>query len=161
MAAASPYSTGTTTLSGAHVQKSTMLDYAATIHRTQCMMCDTSHAMFSSELTRSRAYTAAPLGRESNHLYGALQERERLDGLLDSVAAKHDTKLAAHAPSTSHRSSSAVTNPCSPAGSIPWKSQESRFSCPDDRWAAGATIVAPSVARAGTSDAGTSWSGRC
>ncbi|GAA5226055.1 MobF family relaxase [Paeniglutamicibacter antarcticus] len=87
---------GTTTLPGEYVRESTMLGYAATIHRTQGMTCDTTHAMLSSELTRSLAYVAASRGRESNHLYGALADGETLDGLLDSVAANHDTNLTAH-----------------------------------------------------------------
>lgn len=87
---------GTTTLPGAYVQASTMLGYASTIHRTQGMTCDTTHAMISSGLTRSLAYVAASRGRESNHLYGALEEGETLDGLLEAVAANHDTNLTAH-----------------------------------------------------------------
>lgn len=87
---------GSTTLPGAYVQESTMLGYASTIHRTQGMTCDTTHAMLSSGLTRSLAYVAASRGRESNHLYGALAEGETLDGLLEAVAANHDTNLTAH-----------------------------------------------------------------
>lgn len=87
---------GTTTLPESYVQENTMLGYAATIHRTQGMTCDTTHAMISSGLTRSLAYVAASRGRESNHLYGALEEGETLDGLLESVAANHDTNLTAH-----------------------------------------------------------------
>nr|AXV46671.1 conjugal transfer protein TraA, relaxase [Arthrobacter sp.] len=87
---------GSTTLPGAYVQESTMLGYASTIHRTQGMTCDTTHAMLSSGLTRSLAYVAASRGRESNHLYGALEEGETLDGLLEAVAANHDTNLTAH-----------------------------------------------------------------
>lgn len=87
---------GAITLPAAYVQQSTMLGYASTIHRTQGMTCDTTHAMISSGLTRSLAYVAASRGREANHLYGALEEGETLDGLLTSVAANHDTNLTAH-----------------------------------------------------------------
>ncbi|MGO2533421.1 MobF family relaxase [Arthrobacter rhombi] len=87
---------GATTLPGSYVQESTMLGYASTIHRTQGATCDTTHAMVSSGLTRSLAYVAASRGRESNHLYGALGEGETLDGLLETVAANHDTNLTAH-----------------------------------------------------------------
>ncbi|WP_417235521.1 MobF family relaxase [Arthrobacter sp.] len=87
---------GTTTLPESYVQESTMLGYASTIHRTQGMTCDTTHAMISSGLTRSLAYVAASRGRESNHLYGALEDGEILDGLLEAVAANHDTNLTAH-----------------------------------------------------------------
>ncbi|WP_417221392.1 AAA family ATPase, partial [Arthrobacter sp.] len=87
---------GATTLPGSYVQESTMLGYASTIHRTQGATCDTTHAMISSGLTRSLAYVAASRGRESNHLYGALENGETLDGLLEAVAANHDTNLTAH-----------------------------------------------------------------
>jgi hypothetical protein len=87
---------GTITLPAEYVRTKTMLGYAATIHRTQGVTCDTTHALISSKLSRSLAYVAASRGRESNHLYGIVDEGETLDDVLTSVAANHDGNLTAH-----------------------------------------------------------------
>jgi hypothetical protein len=73
-----------------------MLGYAATIHRTQGITCDTTHALISSKLSRSLAYVAASRGRETNRLYGVVDDGETLDDVLTSVAANHDGNLTAH-----------------------------------------------------------------
>jgi conjugative relaxase-like TrwC/TraI family protein len=87
---------GTITLPVAYVRDKTMLGYAATIHRTQGITCDTTHALISSKLSRSLAYVAASRGRESNRLYGVIEDGETLDDVLASVAANHDGNLTAH-----------------------------------------------------------------
>ena len=87
---------GTITLPAAYVRDNTMLGYAATIHRTQGITCDTTHALIGSGLSRSLAYVAASRGRESNHLYGVTQDGETLTDVLRTVAANHDGNLTAH-----------------------------------------------------------------
>ncbi|MET3165084.1 UNVERIFIED_ORG: conjugative relaxase-like TrwC/TraI family protein [Arthrobacter sp. UYEF10] len=87
---------GTITLPAAYVRDNAMLGYAATIHRTQGMTCDTTHAMIGSGLSRALAYVAASRGRESNHLYGVLADGETLTDVLRSVAGNHDGNLTAH-----------------------------------------------------------------
>ncbi|WP_269046500.1 ATP-dependent DNA helicase [Paenarthrobacter sp. Z7-10] len=87
---------GMITLPAEYVRQKTMLGYAATIHRTQGITCDTTHAMISSTLSRALAYVAASRGRESNRLYGVLGEGETLEDVLVSVAANHDGNLTAH-----------------------------------------------------------------
>jgi conjugative relaxase-like TrwC/TraI family protein len=87
---------GTITLPAEYVREKTMLGYAATIHRTQGITCDTTHALISSKLSRSLAYVAASRGRETNHLYGITGDGETLDDVLTSVAANHDGNLTAH-----------------------------------------------------------------
>ncbi|MDQ0031507.1 MobF family relaxase [Arthrobacter bambusae] len=87
---------GTITLPADYVRAKTMLGYAATIHRTQGITCDTTHALISSGLSRSLAYVAASRGRQANNLYGVVSEGETLEGVLESVAANHDGNLTAH-----------------------------------------------------------------
>jgi hypothetical protein len=87
---------GTITLPAQYVRENTMLGYAATIHRTQGLTCDTTHALIGSGLSRSLAYVAASRGRESNNLYGVVQEGETLADVLRSVAGNHDGNLTAH-----------------------------------------------------------------
>ncbi|MDP9890014.1 conjugative relaxase-like TrwC/TraI family protein [Arthrobacter oryzae] len=87
---------GTITLPADYVRDNAMLGYAATIHRTQGMTCDTTHAMIGSGLSRALAYVAASRGRESNHLYGVLADGETLTDVLRSVAGNHDGNLTAH-----------------------------------------------------------------
>ncbi|KQR64056.1 hypothetical protein ASF98_11115 [Arthrobacter sp. Leaf337] len=87
---------GTITLPAQYVRENTMLGYAATIHRTQGLTCDTTHALIGSGLSRSLAYVAASRGRESNNLYGVVQEGETLADVLRTVAGNHDGNLTAH-----------------------------------------------------------------
>jgi conjugative relaxase-like TrwC/TraI family protein len=87
---------GMITLPADYVRERTMLGYAATIHRTQGLTCDTVHALITSTLSRALAYVAASRGRESNRLYGVLGEGETLEDVLVSVAANHDGNLTAH-----------------------------------------------------------------
>ncbi len=87
---------GTLTLPAEYVRAHTMLGYAATIHRTQGLTCDTTHALISSGLSRSLAYVAASRGRESNKLYGVVADGQTLEDVLASVAANHDSNLTAH-----------------------------------------------------------------
>lgn len=87
---------GIITLPAEYVRDNAMLGYAATIHRTQGMTCDTTHAMIGSGLSRALAYVAASRGRESNNLYGVLLDGETLTDVLRSVAGNHDGNLTAH-----------------------------------------------------------------
>jgi conjugative relaxase-like TrwC/TraI family protein len=87
---------GTITLPAEYVREKTMLGYAATIHRTQGITCDTTHALISSKLSRSLAYVAASRGRETNKLYGIVDDGETLNDVLTAVAANHDGNLTAH-----------------------------------------------------------------
>lgn len=87
---------GMITLPAKYVRERTMLGYAATIHRTQGLTCDTVHAMITSSLSRALAYVAASRGRESNRLYGVVGEGETLADVLTAVAANHDGNLTAH-----------------------------------------------------------------
>jgi conjugative relaxase-like TrwC/TraI family protein len=87
---------GMITLPAQYVRENTMLGYAATIHRTQGLTCDTTHALIGSGLSRSLVYVAASRGRESNHLYGVVQEGESLAEVLRNVAGNHDGNLTAH-----------------------------------------------------------------
>jgi conjugative relaxase-like TrwC/TraI family protein len=87
---------GLITLPAQYVREHTMLGYAATIHRTQGLTCDTTHALIGSGLSRSLAYVAASRGRESNHLYGVVQDGETLAEVLRNVAGNHDGNLTAH-----------------------------------------------------------------
>ncbi|WP_432246092.1 MobF family relaxase (plasmid) [Arthrobacter sp. G.S.26] len=87
---------GTITLPAQYVRENTMLGYASTIHRTQGLTCDTTHALIGSGLSRSLAYVAASRGRESNNLYGVVQDGETLTDVLRSVAGNHDGNLTAH-----------------------------------------------------------------
>ena len=87
---------GMITLPAVYVRKQTMLGYAATIHRTQGLTCDTTHALITSTLSRALAYVAASRGRESNRLYGVVGEGETLKDVLITVAANHDGNLTAH-----------------------------------------------------------------
>lgn len=87
---------GIITLPADYVRAKTMLGYAATIHRTQGITCDTTHALINSGLSRSLAYVAASRGRQANNLYGVVGEGETLAGVLEAVAANHDGNLTAH-----------------------------------------------------------------
>lgn len=87
---------GTLTLPVEYVRGKTMLGYAATIHRTQGLTCDTTHALIGSGLSRALAYVAASRGRFSNKLYGIVGEGETMEDVLAAVAANHDGNLTAH-----------------------------------------------------------------
>ncbi|MBM7781871.1 MobF family relaxase [Arthrobacter tumbae] len=84
---------GRTVLPVEYVRAETMLGYASTVHRTQGVTADTTHAMLTSSLQRSLAYVAASRGREDNRLYIALEDGETMDGVLAAIAARHDTNL--------------------------------------------------------------------
>ncbi|MFB0839990.1 MobF family relaxase [Arthrobacter sp. E44] len=87
---------GKLTLPAEYVRGKTMLGYAATIHRTQGITCDTTHALISSGLSRALAYVAASRGRFSNKLYGIVGDGETMEDVLTAVAANHDGNLTAH-----------------------------------------------------------------
>lgn len=87
---------GTITLPADYVRGKTMLGYAATIHRTQGVTCDTVHALISLGLSRALAYVAASRGRYSNKLYGIVGDGESMEDVLTAVAANHDGNLTAH-----------------------------------------------------------------
>ncbi|MFD0257523.1 MobF family relaxase [Kitasatospora indigofera] len=81
---------GRLTLPPAYLEKDTELGYAATVHRTQGMTVDTTHAVLTSRATREAAYVAATRGRRSNRLYVALGEKEGLDTALLRIATNTD-----------------------------------------------------------------------
>ena len=87
---------GVVKLTPKYVQRHTMLGYAATIHRTQGIPCDTAHAVFTSSMSRALAYVATSRGKFSNKIYVGLSEGERVPDVLDAIAANHDGNLTAH-----------------------------------------------------------------
>ncbi|MFC9331677.1 MobF family relaxase [Kitasatospora sp. NPDC057015] len=81
---------GRLTLPPAYLAGDTELGYAATIHRTQGMTVDTTHAVLTSRATREAAYVGATRGRLSNRLYIGLGDNEGLDTALLRIATNSD-----------------------------------------------------------------------
>ena len=81
---------GTVTLPAAYVRENVELGYALTVHRAQGATVDTSHALIDSRADRAAAYVGLSRGREQNNLYVRLNEGEKLDEVLETVAARHD-----------------------------------------------------------------------
>ena len=81
---------GRLTLPAAYLARHTELGYAATIHRTQGMTVDTTHAVLTSRTMREAAYVAATRGRHANHLYIALEAGEDVDFALRRIATQSD-----------------------------------------------------------------------
>ncbi|MFI9019315.1 MobF family relaxase [Streptomyces griseus] len=71
------------------------LGYASTIHRSQGMTVDTSHAIASARSNREGVYVQLTRGARTNRLYVALQNGDRLDDVLASIAARRRTHLSA------------------------------------------------------------------
>ena len=89
---------GTVTLPAAYVHENVELGYALTVHRAQGATVDTAHALIDSRADRAGAYVGLSRGREENRLYVRLNEGEKLDEVLETVAARHDgeAQLSVH-----------------------------------------------------------------
>lgn len=89
---------GTVTLPTAYVRENVELGYALTVHRAQGATVDTAHALIDSRADRAGAYVGLSRGREENRLYVRLNEGEKLDEVLETVAARHDgeAQLSVH-----------------------------------------------------------------
>lgn len=81
---------GTVTLPAEYVRENVELGYALTVHRAQGATVDTSHALIDSRADRAAAYVGLSRGREQNNLYVNLRDGEKLDEVLETVAARHD-----------------------------------------------------------------------
>ncbi|MFE7328055.1 MobF family relaxase [Streptomyces sp. NPDC057565] len=71
------------------------LGYASTIHRAQGMTVDTSHALASTRSNREGVYVQLTRGARTNRLYVAIDDGDRLDDVLASIAARRSTQLSA------------------------------------------------------------------
>ncbi|MFB6984596.1 MobF family relaxase [Streptomyces sp. NPDC056297] len=71
------------------------LGYASTIHRSQGMTVDTSHALASARSSREGVYVQLTRGARTNRLYVGLEDGDRLDDVLASIAARRRTQLSA------------------------------------------------------------------
>ncbi|MFF2205874.1 MobF family relaxase [Streptomyces sp. NPDC058145] len=71
------------------------LGYASTIHRAQGMTVDTSHALAFARSTREGVYVQLTRGARTNRLYVALDDGDRLDDVLASIAARRRVQLSA------------------------------------------------------------------
>ncbi|MFE1781574.1 MobF family relaxase [Streptomyces sp. NPDC059506] len=71
------------------------LGYASTIHRSQGMTVDTSHALASARSNREGVYVQLTRGARTNRLYVALEDGDRLDDVLASIAARRRAQLSA------------------------------------------------------------------
>lgn len=89
---------GTVILPAAYVRENVELGYALTVHRAQGATVDTAHALIDSRADRAGAYVGLSRGREQNNLYVRLNEGEKLDEVLETVAARHDgeAQLSVH-----------------------------------------------------------------
>lgn len=89
---------GTVTLPAEYGSQNVELGYALTVHRAQGATVDTAHALIDSRTDRAGAYVGLSRGREQNNLYVSLNEGEKLDEVLETVAARHDgeAQLSVH-----------------------------------------------------------------
>lgn len=71
------------------------LGYASTIHRSQGMTVDTSHALASARSNREGVYVQLSRGARTNRLYVAIEDGDRLDDVLASIAARRRAQLSA------------------------------------------------------------------
>ncbi|MFI6278048.1 MobF family relaxase [Streptomyces sp. NPDC050988] len=71
------------------------LGYASTIHRSQGMTVDTSHALASARSNREGVYVQLTRGARTNRLYVGLEDGDRLDDVLASIAARRRAQLSA------------------------------------------------------------------
>jgi conjugative relaxase-like TrwC/TraI family protein len=71
------------------------LGYASTIHRSQGMTVDTSHALASARSNREGVYVQLTRGARTNRLYVAIEDGDRLDDILASIAARRRAQLSA------------------------------------------------------------------
>ncbi|MCX4826947.1 relaxase domain-containing protein [Streptomyces sp. NBC_01142] len=71
------------------------LGYASTIHRSQGMTVDTSHALASARSNREGVYVQLTRGARTNRLYVAIEDGDRMDDVLASIAARRRAQLSA------------------------------------------------------------------
>ncbi|MFF8401717.1 AAA family ATPase [Streptomyces sp. NPDC015684] len=71
------------------------LGYASTIHRAQGMTVDTSHALASARSGREGVYVQLTRGARTNRLYVAVDDGDRLDNVLATIAARRRAQLSA------------------------------------------------------------------
>ncbi|MFF7115429.1 MobF family relaxase [Streptomyces albogriseolus] len=71
------------------------LGYASTIHRSQGMTVDTSHAIASTRSNREGVYVQLTRGARTNRIYVALEDGDRLDDVLAQIAARRRAQLSA------------------------------------------------------------------
>ncbi|MFI9419085.1 AAA family ATPase [Streptomyces werraensis] len=71
------------------------LGYASTIHRSQGMTVDTSHAIASARSNREGVYVQLTRGARTNRLYVALEDGDGLDDVLAQIAARRRAQLSA------------------------------------------------------------------
>ncbi|MGZ2361686.1 relaxase domain-containing protein [Streptomyces sp. 372A] len=71
------------------------LGYASTIHRSQGMTVDTSHAIASARSNREGVYVQLTRGARTNRLYVGIEDGDRLDDVLAAIAARRRAQLSA------------------------------------------------------------------
>lgn len=82
-------------LPAAYLATQCELGYASTIHRAQGMTVDTSHALASARSHREGVYVQMTRGTRTNRLYVAIEDGDRLDDVLTSIAARRRAQLSA------------------------------------------------------------------
>ncbi|MGW6144404.1 MobF family relaxase [Streptomyces sp. NPDC055140] len=82
-------------LPAAYMAAQCELGYASTIHRSQGMTVDTSHALASARSNREGVYVQLTRGARTNRLYVAIEDGDRLDDVLASIAARRRAQLSA------------------------------------------------------------------
>ncbi|WAH99741.1 MobF family relaxase [Arthrobacter sp. MMS18-M83] len=87
---------GKTTLPADYVTASVELGYASTVHRSQGITADTTHAIITDSTSRELAYVALTRGRESNQAYVVTGDGQHMDDVLATVAGAYDSNLSAH-----------------------------------------------------------------
>ena len=87
---------GKTTLPAGYVADHVELGYASTVHRSQGITADTTHAVITDTTSRELAYVALTRGRESNRAYVVTEDGQHMDEVLATVAASYDSNLSAH-----------------------------------------------------------------
>lgn len=87
---------GKTTLPADYVADFVELGYASTVHRSQGITADTTHAIITEQTSRELAYVALTRGRENNRAYVVTEDGQHLDEVLATVAGSYDSNLSAH-----------------------------------------------------------------
>lgn len=87
---------GKTTLPANYVADFVELGYASTVHRSQGITADTTHAIITEKTSRELAYVALTRGRDDNHAYVVTGDGQHMDEVLATVAGSYDSNLSAH-----------------------------------------------------------------
>lgn len=82
-------------LPAAYMAAQCELGYASTIHRSQGMTVDTSHALASARSNREGVYVQLTRGARTNRLYVTVEDGDHLDDVLTSIAARRRAQLSA------------------------------------------------------------------